>query len=836
MASESLPKIQIFPSFDSLPDPPIEEIVEPKSLRNRFITTLITLVTVPVCLLGFLLQQQFQEFTQSQDKTQIAITQNIVRHIDERVFRLEEAFRRHLDIDDLANTSVQSVFQAINAEFPDLKGMVYKSKTGVKAVASSSRETQRRVERRQEHLGTESSSIVCDISKEDSFATLRFPLEHGSVVALVNIERQYEKIRSLYDSDQFSAQIFDTKGRLVASLTKAVSLAQMSRFEVSHALNYPNGKVIRETEKPRNQALIKCFMPVRSCDWIVALSQPVSVRDLLLLSGMKTTGFMLLLSIVATLFIALRMAIPLSKSITTLSDAVEEFRRTGKHVPTANILEKEGTTELIRLAKSFDRMAHSVLESRLKLERMNTELESQVNERTQSLVSRNRDLEILKNLLIPIEGHSPDALDHFIEDTLNELKEILPVDRLEFVRTEEAIDGIAIEAAKKRFGYLIYANSTGISAETQKSLQRIAASLSIVLGNFSLVDQLDKERGTLVSVFRSITDGVIILGKSGRIRYANDVACRFLNGGKSLEGKDIGQQLRSEWTLQSGVLADRLADTQGTLRLVARDSCRSPSVLDMAKFTVWDLPEYPGKRTGFVFRDSTSQAKLEAMKDNIISVVAHELKTPLTLLLLQAETVRKALQAGREVSAAEVQELISGIESENAIIDDLLDVSRIEGGMLQISLQPTQIASVLDRAARLTKSRYPIRIDRKIDADAEVFPMGAARMTQVFVNLFNNAARYKKSQQMEALCHVTVDSEGDQVRIVVADEGNGIDAEKLPHVFDRFYQGDMTLARPMGGVGLGLSIVKGIIEAHGGTITVESQLGVGTTFRIVIPI
>ena len=109
-----------------------------------------------------------------------------------------------------------------------------------------------------------------------------------------------------------------------------------------------------------------------------------------------------------------------------------------------------------------------------------------------------------------------------------------------------------------------------------------------------------------------------------------------------------------------------------------------------------------------------------------------------------------------------------------------------------------------------------------------------ARITQVFINLFSNAARYGRDG-VPAVVNVTVWRVDERIRIVVQDNGMGIEPGKLPHIFERFYQADMMDRRRRGGSGLGLAIVKAIVQAHGGTIAVESREGVFTRFTMELP-
>ena len=170
------------------------------------------------------------------------------------------------------------------------------------------------------------------------------------------------------------------------------------------------------------------------------------------------------------------------------------------------------------------------------------------------------------------------------------------------------------------------------------------------------------------------------------------------------------------------------------------------------------------------------------------------------------------------------------------LIDDILDVSRIEGGAMKLDKRVVQVASLIDRAARLARARYPVNVEREIDPEAEVICADPLRLTQVFINLFVNAARYRKETQAAAECRVVVHpgAKGTVV-ISVTDQGKGIEQERLAKIFEPFYQADMTTRRVGGGAGLGLTIVKGITEAHHGEVGVQSILGKSSTFTVTIP-
>lgn len=237
---------------------------------------------------------------------------------------------------------------------------------------------------------------------------------------------------------------------------------------------------------------------------------------------------------------------------------------------------------------------------------------------------------------------------------------------------------------------------------------------------------------------------------------------------------------------------------------------------------------------GIVFRDVSQDVQVEQIKDRLISVVAHELKTPITALRLQAETLATQIGIGEEERSQILQDMQDEAFRLRSLVDDWLDISRLEEGKVQLQRRIMHIATPIDRAAKIVNARYPLTVTRSIDTEAECFRFDPERITQVFINLFNNAARYHR-EGADPCVHVTVTKEGDWVAIRVKDNGVGIAKSKMPYIFEHFFQADMSIARRRGGTGLGLAIVKGIVDVHGGTISVASEVGVGTEFTLVLP-
>jgi signal transduction histidine kinase/CheY-like chemotaxis protein len=239
-------------------------------------------------------------------------------------------------------------------------------------------------------------------------------------------------------------------------------------------------------------------------------------------------------------------------------------------------------------------------------------------------------------------------------------------------------------------------------------------------------------------------------------------------------------------------------------------------------------------------REGAESARADAeaasrAKDEFLAVLSHELRTPLTAIVGWARMLRAGnLPAGAMANAIEVIDRNAAAQVQ--LIEELLDVSRIVSGTLRLELRPVKLAPVLGAAidaVRPTAERKGVHITSSVAASLDLVTADAGRLQQVFWNLLANAVKFTPSGGSVAVT-ATADADGG-ARVSVADTGSGIDAATLPHVFERFRQADSSMTRHHGGLGLGLTLVKHIVELHGGTVRAESDgPGQGATFTITL--
>lgn len=223
------------------------------------------------------------------------------------------------------------------------------------------------------------------------------------------------------------------------------------------------------------------------------------------------------------------------------------------------------------------------------------------------------------------------------------------------------------------------------------------------------------------------------------------------------------------------------------------------------------------------------------LKDEFLATLSHELRTPLTAIIGWAHLLHRGLLSPDETARA-VGTIIRNATAQNQIIDELLDVSRIITGKLQLDLRPVDISAVVTAAIGTVTpaaSAKGIRL-QLIQNPAGSTVMGdPERLQQVFWNLFSNAIKFTPKN---GRVRVSVELVGSSVEVVVADTGQGIDPILLPRIFDRFTQGDSSSTRHSHGLGLGLSIARQLVELHGGSIQAESPgVGHGSTFTATFP-
>jgi signal transduction histidine kinase len=229
------------------------------------------------------------------------------------------------------------------------------------------------------------------------------------------------------------------------------------------------------------------------------------------------------------------------------------------------------------------------------------------------------------------------------------------------------------------------------------------------------------------------------------------------------------------------------------------------------------------------------QQELDTLRRELVAWASHDLRTPLTSMRAVLEALADGMVDDPETVRRYYRVAQQDIRSLSALIDDLFDVSQIDAGGLQLDVAPNSIGDLIsDTIERFSETarRQNVQLAGEVQAGTDPVKMDAPRIGRVLANLTSNALRHTPSGGQ---VHLSARRTSNGVEVEVRDTGEGIRPEDLPYVFDRFYRGEKSRSRATGGAGLGLAIARGIVEAHGGSIRVESEVGHGARFVFTLP-
>jgi two-component system phosphate regulon sensor histidine kinase PhoR len=356
---------------------------------------------------------------------------------------------------------------------------------------------------------------------------------------------------------------------------------------------------------------------------------------------------------------------------------------------------------------------------------------------------------------------------------------------------------------------------------TRDEMGRIAEGINRIAEELrGRLDEATAEKERLGAVLAGMTEGVLVLDGDGRIVLANPRLREFFDVPGRVEGRlplevirraDVDEALR-----EAGAGAPVVREIEEV----------GPRGITLQVHVI-GFPSR-GERLGTVavFHDTTELGRLETMRREFIANVSHELKTPLTAIQGYAETL-----AAGGVSPEQQRTFLGVILRHSkrlgALIEDILQLSRIESRKLELDIAPVDVAtlarSVLaDLEGRLLEKKLSAKVESRGDPVA----MADSRsLEQVLINLLDNAIKYTEEG---GSITVRVDGEGPRLRVAVEDTGLGIPRADQDRIFERFYRVDRARSREQGGTGLGLSIVKHLVQANGGDVFLDSQVGKGT--------
>ena len=315
--------------------------------------------------------------------------------------------------------------------------------------------------------------------------------------------------------------------------------------------------------------------------------------------------------------------------------------------------------------------------------------------------------------------------------------------------------------------------------------------------------------------------------------FADDVDAVSLVTNRQREGVEVHGVLRNRNYTRSGevlfcewynsVLHDDRGQLVSVLSLVLDVTARKAAEDDRAALLIRE-------------RDARKHAEeADRLKDEFLATLSHELRTPLTSILGWASMIRNGEVEGPNATRA-IETIERNARSQARLIDDLLDVSRIITGNLRLDLYPLNLAPIVEAAIDALRPTADVKgIQIRAETSGDCLVKGDPnRLRQVIWNLLSNSIKFT---QRGGVVSIDLRCVGSTVRLKVADTDEGISAEFLPYVFDRFRQAEASISRKQGGLGLGLAVVRHLVELHGGSIGAESDgVGQGSLFTVDLPL
>jgi PAS domain S-box-containing protein len=370
--------------------------------------------------------------------------------------------------------------------------------------------------------------------------------------------------------------------------------------------------------------------------------------------------------------------------------------------------------------------------------------------------------------------------------------------------------------------------------------------------------QADRAIRQLAAIVESTDDAIIGLDLHGVIKSWNVGAERLYQytSGEMI-GQHVSRLMPGDLTDNEGLLLSDLSDGRRVERYetvrVAKDGSRidvsltiSPIkdaagiVIGASKIArdISDRKRLDQEREGLLKREHEARAEAEIAnrgKDEFLATLSHELRSPLNAIVGWATMLRKSELEPNEVQRA-VEIIDRNARLQTRLIDSVLDVSRIVSGKFQIDSHPVNLNEVLEAAVdsmKPTADQKEIQLVRNFDPSGPPVSGDLSRLQQVFWNLLSNAVKFSPKKSV-----ITVELHyGNTAEIIVRDQGRGIDPDFLPHVFDRFRQADSSTTRRYGGLGLGLAIVRHLVELHGGQVLADSGgTDQGAAFTVNLPL
>ena len=342
-----------------------------------------------------------------------------------------------------------------------------------------------------------------------------------------------------------------------------------------------------------------------------------------------------------------------------------------------------------------------------------------------------------------------------------------------------------------------------------------------------------RESGTQ-TILRAMQDGLLVVDKSLRVTLVNRAFRKLFGLPEISLGAPLLDVVRDATV--DRLIEDRLRTGKVMQSELVRADSKTNSERDL-EISAVPVKDDAGLTTGAVvlFHDITQLKQTDKVRRDFVANVSHELRTPLSILRGYIET----LLDNPQTSDKELSRILRVMERHSKrlglLVDDLLTLAHLESRSAGLQFSDVQLAELFQSVIRdwekkLAEKQLKVVVD--LSPDARTIRADETRLHEVLYNLLDNALKYSREN---GEIRLRAAQRGPEIVLSVTDNGIGISKGDLPRIFERFYRADKARSRELGGTGLGLAIVKHIAQLHGGRVEAESELGKGTTIRVILP-
>ena len=382
------------------------------------------------------------------------------------------------------------------------------------------------------------------------------------------------------------------------------------------------------------------------------------------------------------------------------------------------------------------------------------------------------------------------------------------------------------------FVYIIFTKEEEFSNQFMVFLRIISFLMGNLFQNLKLYQEIlnknktiEKNKNFLNTILNASSDSIVVYDSNFSIQFKNE---NFNNAIKSIELKEKVLEMAN---LTFSNLSKQLIELEVDKKTYSIETLLFG--FDNDKFIIAVIRDISGTK------ELEKLKKLDKMKMEFLSMISHELRTPLSAIKAYSETLIDSIEM---MDTATLKEFMNTIYKESlhleALLNDLLDFSKLELKSLKLIKEKIDINELLKEIVKSTEESAKtnnIKVTFETSKKQIFLSIDKTRMKQVFLNLIQNAIKYFDTEKENPEIQIITSEDEKNVYISIKDNGIGISSEHHEKIFEKFYRVDTSLTYKVQGTGIGLSIVKDLIEMHGGSISIESSKGIGTEFKIIIP-